>query len=68
MAKTNCSLFALRGILKDERGNTKTINNMDKTFYEKPLADVFEIEMEGTLLDGSVEAMNAITGSWEEDE
>ena len=44
---------------------TLTTINMNKQVYEQPLAEIYEIEMEGTLLDGSVEAMTTVEGSWD---
>ena len=40
---------------------------MEKTNYSAPLTEVLDIRTEGTLLTGSVEAMNVVAGSWEED-
>ena len=47
--------------------NTKHNNTMKKT-YEKPLAELFEVQSEGSLMTGSAETMRAVTGSWDEDD
>ena len=39
----------------------------EKRIYESPLAELYKIRLEEGLLTGSVEAMNTITGSWEEE-
>lgn len=41
---------------------------MRKTIYEVPLVEVLSVKTEGALLYGSVETMNTIVGSWEEDD
>lgn len=41
---------------------------MTKLVYEKPQSEIYVIDLEGTLLQGSVEAMNTVNGSWEEEE
>ena len=40
---------------------------MEKTNYSAPLTEVLDFRIEGALLIGSVEAMNEVAGSWEED-
>ena len=39
-----------------------------KNDYEQPLTKVYDIRLEGSLLTGSVESMQTITGLWEEDD
>lgn len=41
---------------------------MSKSIYEKPQSEIYVIDLGGTLLQGSVEAMNTVNGSWDEDE
>ena len=41
---------------------------MIKKVYQTPLAELYEIKLEGSLLTGSVEAMRTVNGSWEEDD
>ena len=41
---------------------------MSKLFYETPQTEIYQIDLEGTLLGGSVESMNTVAGSWDEDE
>lgn len=39
-----------------------------KQVYEKPLSELFEIQPEGSLLSGSVEKMQSVAGSWDNEE
>ena len=41
---------------------------MKKTFYEAPVVEVFDVITERGILNNSVESMNTVVGSWEEDE
>lgn len=36
--------------------------------YEKPQTELFYVQPEGSLLQGSAEKMNTVSGSWEEDD
>lgn len=38
-----------------------------KRVYEKPQSELFEVQLEGSLLANSVEKMRTVTGSWDED-
>ena len=40
---------------------------MRKETYQTPLTELFELRFEAALLQGSVEGMNEVEGSWEED-
>ena len=39
-----------------------------KQVYEKPLTELYEMEFEGALLNGSAERMKAVNGSWDDEE
>ena len=39
-----------------------------KLIYEAPAAELFEIRMEAGFLTNSVEVMNSVTGSWDEED
>ena len=41
---------------------------MEKTIYEEPCTKVLEVRIQGTILQGSVEKMRTVSGSWDEDE
>lgn len=41
---------------------------MKKTFYEAPVVEVFDVITERGILTNSVESMNTVTGSWDEED
>lgn len=41
---------------------------MKNTVYEAPLTETIEVRIEGGILINSVEHMNTVTGSWDEED
>lgn len=41
---------------------------MKKTIYEAPSTQILKIRVAGSLLIGSVETMNVINGTWDEED
>lgn len=41
---------------------------MKKVDYEKPLAELYNVQLDGALLTNSAEKMRTVTGYWDEEE
>ena len=61
----------LRRILGNRKSGAEGVDRMKqivKELYQAPLAECWEISCEGALLQGSVEKMNSVQGSWDNEE